>query len=77
MTFAQFKRGVQSVPALANAANAQSLQGIFVSADKDEDGYLTYAEFAKFFDESKKSKVKSSPESKARRSAPNGQTSKA
>ena len=65
MTFAQFKRGVQSVPALANAANAQSLQGIFVSADKDEDGYLTYAEFAKFFDESKKSKVKSAAAARA------------
>ena len=35
------------------------MKGLFVSADRDSDGYLSYTEFAKFFEETKMEDAKS------------------
>ena len=59
LSLAQFTRGLDGLPALANLTSKDTTRGIFVSADRDGDGYLTYSEFATFFEENKK-KLKSS-----------------
>lgn len=58
LSLAQFTRGLESLPAVADSTSREIIKGIFVSADQDGDGYLSYSEFAKFFEETKQ-KVKS------------------
>ena len=64
LSLAQFTRGLDSLPALANLTSKETTRGIFVSADKDGNGYLTYKEFAIFFEENKK-KLKASSVSRS------------
>ena len=64
LSLAQFTRGLDSLPTVASTTSKETVKGIFVSADRDGDGYLSYTEFAKFFEETK-SRLKSAAASRS------------
>jgi Ca2+-binding EF-hand superfamily protein/CRP-like cAMP-binding protein len=64
LSLAQFTRGLDSLPSVASTTSKETVKGIFVSADRDGDGYLSYTEFAKFFEETK-SRLKSAAASRS------------